>query len=127
MVLKVLVPAMNSDKNSIISNHFGRAPYFALVELEDGKISNVEFTRNSHNHMHGHHLDLIELIVNRGVNVVIASHIGRRMLGELFRLGVKVFVGVNGSILENIDKFVKGELIEVNEDNLSRLTHHRHH
>ena len=51
----IIVPVSdNKGMNSRIAEHFGRAPFYAVVALdEDGKVENVETLENKGEHFRG--------------------------------------------------------------------------
>jgi hypothetical protein len=51
---RIVIPAEDGNGlNARLSEHFGRAPYFIIVELEDGNISNVQVVPNESEHFGG--------------------------------------------------------------------------
>jgi len=134
MELVVALPVLRADENSKLSPHFGRSPYFSIAKIKDGEVIELKFFKNTYIHMHGHHMhghgdhsDLFRNLIDSKVNAVIAIHMGHRALIDLLRLGIKVYLGVNGTVRDNLDKFIKGELKEVSVENADLLVDHRHH
>ena len=107
--MKIAVPVMNDDGlKSIISEHFGHAPFFAFVEVEDGKIKDVELERNPfEEHTPG---QITQYLHEKGTNVLIARGMGGRAKDFFAQLGVKTITGAAGEIDEIINTFIKGSL-----------------
>jgi predicted Fe-Mo cluster-binding NifX family protein len=81
----------NEDRGveSVISSHFGRAPWFTFVNAETG---HVESLRNDEGtHVHGACVPTEE-IVRRGVAGVLCRGIGRGASARLSAAGVAVFL-----------------------------------
>ena len=55
MIIKIVMPVDDTEYlDSRLSQHFGRAPYFATVELdEDGKVLNIQMVPNRSEHFGG--------------------------------------------------------------------------
>ena len=135
MDLVVAMPVLRADANSKLSPHFGRAPYFSIARIKNGEVVEIKFVRNTHAGMHGHHAhghhgdhsDLFTNLIENKVNAVVAVHMGYRALADLLRIGIKVYLGVMGTVKENLEKLIKGELKEVDMESSHLLVNHEHH
>ncbi len=123
MKTTVIVPVSgNNGLNARIAEHFGRAPFYAIVVLDkDGKVESVEILENkgehfgSEGHMHDH-------ILERKPNAVITYGMGPRGLTGFQEAGVAV-------LKANADT-VKDVIVAYNDDKLQELTegcHEGHH
>ena len=77
-VMKVAVPVlMQEGLHSKISRHFGKAPYYIIIELEDDKIKNWDVSENPAAGLDRKRgVKTAEFLKSRGVNVVIVGEIG---------------------------------------------------
>ena len=106
---KVMVPLKSKEGlKSRISEHFGRAPYFAIIDLSGGD-AKVEFIENPRRQGYAPG----EYAVVSGVEyVVIKGGIGVRALQLLRRRGVRV-IETSGEVLEDvIEELRAGKLRE---------------
>ena len=72
--MRIAIPCEAPSLDSSVSMHFGRTPFFAIVDIEDGEIVNVEFVRNPfEEHMPG---QIPRFLHSLGVNVIIAYGMG---------------------------------------------------
>ncbi len=95
-----------STDGDFVSAHFGRCPYFTIVSIDDGKITNKEVIENP-----GHHPGFIpQFLQERSVECIISGGMGRRAKGFFNELGIQAIVGVSGKIDEVIEKLQKGTL-----------------
>jgi predicted Fe-Mo cluster-binding NifX family protein len=119
----VIVPVSdNNGMNARIAEHFGRAPFYAIVALDkDGKVEKVETLENKsehfggEGHMHDH-------ILERKPNAIITYGLGPRGLTGFQEAGVAV-------LKANADT-VKDVIASYKDDKLQELTegcHHAHH
>jgi predicted Fe-Mo cluster-binding NifX family protein len=122
MKTRVIVPV--SDKNGLnakIAEHFGRAPFYAVIELDDRNIKNVETLENKGEHFGGQgHMH--EHILEQKPNAIITYGMGPRGLIGFQESGVAV-------LKANADT-VKDVIASYNEDKLQELTegcHEAHH
>lgn len=94
----------NDDKgtDARLSSHFGRAPWFTIVDASTGS---VELLRNDEGrHVHGACAP-IEEILRRGVTGVVCRGIGRGASARLFDAGIEVYLtdeSVASSALEAV-------------------------
>ena len=95
-----------STDNNYVSAHFGRCPYFTIVEIEGDKIINKESVDNP-----GHQPAFLpQFLSDLGVNCIIAGGMGRRATGLFAEKNIQTLVGISGPVDEVIDKLVKGTL-----------------
>lgn len=86
--------------------HFGRAPEFVFVTIEDNKVVKQESIPNP-----GHTVGSIPEFVNQqGASVMIAGGMGPRAVNFFGQFGIDVIVGVTGSIDDVIAKILDGTL-----------------
>jgi predicted Fe-Mo cluster-binding NifX family protein len=123
MKSKIIVPV--SDKNGLnarIAEHFGRAPFYAIIELNnDGKVEKIETLENrgehfgGQGHMHDH-------ILEQEPNAIITYGMGPRGLIGFQEAGIAV-LKADGDTVKDVIAFY-------NDDKLQELTegcHHAHH
>jgi predicted Fe-Mo cluster-binding NifX family protein len=123
MKTTVIVPVSdNNGLNARIAEHFGRAPFYAIVALDkDGKVENIETLENKGEHFGGEgHMH--DNILERKPNAIITYGMGPRGLTGFQEAGVAV-------LKANADT-VKDVIAAYNDDKLQELTegcHHAHH
>ncbi|BEP17757.1 NifB/NifX family molybdenum-iron cluster-binding protein [Pyrofollis japonicus] len=107
---RIAIPVLEDrGLDSVISEHFGRAPYFLIIDIRDGKIINVEKVANSaaENHAPG---EIPLLLRELGVNVVIVRGIGRRAAAFFEEYGIEVVSGADGPVKDIIQAYIDGML-----------------
>ncbi|MBC7110505.1 MAG: NifB/NifX family molybdenum-iron cluster-binding protein [Archaeoglobi archaeon] len=119
--MKVAVPTMGTrGLEEEISQHFGRAPTFTIVDLESNE---VEIIPNMSEHMGGTGKPP-EHLAKLGVSAVIVSGIGPRAI-EMFRsFGIEVYSGASGRVKDAIELFKRGLLQRASLESACR--EHRH-
>ena len=114
MTKRIVIPVEDtSGQEAKIAQHFGRAPYFATVELnEQGKIVNVKSNPNTGEHMGGTghpHENLLAL----KPDVIIACAIGPGGLSSFQGAGITVLKAEGNTVKEVIAAFKEGKLKEL--------------
>ena len=92
-----------------IYEHFGHAPYFVLVDIENKVVMNIETITNEAAEEHGPG-DVPSLRASRGVNVVIVRGMGRRAEDYFKELGITVIRGAEGKIKDIIQHYIENKL-----------------
>jgi len=95
-----------STENGYVSAHFGRCPTYTLVEIQNGRIVAREEIPNP-----GHQPGFLpEYLSAKGVGVIIAGGMGPRAQGLFAEKNIQTIIGIQGTIDEVIDKFLRQEL-----------------
>ena len=78
MSLKVAVPCKkNGGLEDTVSEVFGRAISFAIVEVSEGKIQSVKVLQNpAASYQHGTGSVVVKMLVDSGVNLVLSGELG---------------------------------------------------
>ena len=98
--------AISTDEGNFVSPHFGRCPYFTIIEIEDEKILNKRTIKNP-----GHHPAFLpNFLSEMGVTCIIAGGMGRRAQGLFAEKDIEIMIGVTGEIDEVVSKFVSSKL-----------------
>jgi len=97
------------------SEHFGRAPYFLLVELgEKGELLGVRSIPNESKHFGGNR-NPVEMLLSLKPTSVIVRGIGTRALNILRSRGITVLRTSGGNAGESIREYIEGKLENMEE------------
>jgi predicted Fe-Mo cluster-binding NifX family protein len=120
MTTRIVVPVLDeSALNARLSEHFGRAPYFAVIDLdENGSISSQRTVPNISEHFGGtgHPPDRI---LQLRPNALITYGMGPRALG--------IFQNARVAVLRANANTVKDVIAAYNNNELEELTEGCHH
>jgi predicted Fe-Mo cluster-binding NifX family protein len=117
MILKRVVAPTVDDKglDAVLSEHFGRAPYFALVDVEEtGKGSNIEFIPNTSEHFGGSGLPP-DRIIGLKPSALITYGMGPRAIERFQEAGVAVLKADSSKLGEVIEAYRNDQLEELTE------------
>jgi predicted Fe-Mo cluster-binding NifX family protein len=100
------------DSNALdsqISAHFGRCPYFILVDVEGQDVEAVSAVENPYygNHTPG---QVPAFIHSQGADVMLAGGMGRRAVSFFQQYGIQAVTGASGNVHHALQSYLGGEL-----------------
>lgn len=110
--MRIAIPVGDGQKGleNETFEHFGHAPYFLLVDIDDKKVVNIKALKNPYADEHAPG-QVPKLLSENNVKILICRGVGRRAM-EIFRqLGIEVIRGAQGKAGQVIEAYLKGELI----------------
>jgi predicted Fe-Mo cluster-binding NifX family protein len=117
-----LVPVENDDGlEAQVAPHFGRAPFFMVIDLQNSKVENIKAEPNIGEHFggQGHPHDKL-LALNP--DVIVAQGMGPGGLQSFRNAGIQVLQTGAGKVKDVVESFQKGKLVE-----LTAGCEHAHH
>ncbi|HHT18066.1 MAG: NifB/NifX family molybdenum-iron cluster-binding protein [Euryarchaeota archaeon] len=115
MVL-ICVPSLEKDGlNGTVSQHFGKTPYFVLINWEDEKIESVQVLESNTKHTGGS-MTPGEFIAGSGANELLCGNLGPKAIQMLQNVGINVYVGASGTVAEAVQARAEGKLKQANMD-----------
>ena len=109
--MKIAISAMGNDMDATVDQRFGRCNYFVIVDTDSMKfelLSNEGAMASG-----GAGIQTAQKIANSGVSAIITGNVGPNAFQTLSAAGIKVIVGANGTVKESVEKYMKGELKEI--------------
>ena len=103
---------------SHVTKRFGHANYFILFDTETKRADAYENTEEGHIH------ENFQQFLEKGVQAFIVGNIGPHAFEILNISGSKIYLARKMVIQEAVDKFIKGELKELNEPTAKRSIGH---
>jgi predicted Fe-Mo cluster-binding NifX family protein len=108
--MRIAVSAENNDGlQSRVSSHFGRCPYFMLVEVQDGQIQNVSAVDNPFYSAHAPG-QVPSFIRGQQADAMLAGGMGRRAIAMFEDMGVDPVSGVTGAVGPAVQAYLAGNL-----------------
>jgi predicted Fe-Mo cluster-binding NifX family protein len=116
VIAKQIVPAASQDGlNAYLAEHFGRAPYFAVVDLnENGEVTNVKTVANVP-HSTGRMGQPHDVVLWLQPNAIIVYGMGRRGIFSFQNAGVAVLRANANTVKEVITAYKENKLQELTE------------
>ncbi len=108
--MKIVVSSDNNRKlDSSVSHHFGRCPYFTIVDIEENEISNVESIENPY--FNGHSPGQVPAFIKElNADVMLAGGMGRRAVILFDGYGIRCSTGAAGTVKSAVDSYIAGNL-----------------
>ncbi len=113
---RIVIPtADDRGLDAKLSEHFGRAPYFTVIELDEGgNIANIHSIPNTSEHFGGHGRPP-DRILELHPNAVIVYEMGIRALSIFQQARVAVLRANANNVRKVIEAYKRDELEELTE------------
>lgn len=95
--------------DSLVSPHFGRCPWFVLIDGHDQAITNVQAVANPYSARHAPG-QIPEFISNHGADVMMTGGLGRRAIAMFEEYGITVTSGASGTVRQALEGYLSGQL-----------------
>ena len=99
--MRVAIPTRGEDLSAEVEQRFGRCPRFLVVDSETMAFSLVDNTAATMGGGAG--LVAAQLVIDQGVEAVIAGEVGPKAYDVLERANVKVYARVTGNVRDAIE------------------------
>lgn len=107
--MKIALPNIEN----MVNPHFGTSRSFAIVDVQDNEIKTVEEVSTVE--LAHQHEGLADLLVKKGVSLVIVGGIGGGAITGLKTYGLNVIKGASGEYRAVVQKYIEGTLEDKNE------------
>ena len=108
--MRIAISAENNNGlDSTVAQHFGRCPYFALVEIEENEIKGINVLENPF--FAGHEVGQVPGFINeQGANVMLSGGMGGRAIQFFTQFGIDIATGASGTVKQAVTEFLAGNL-----------------
>jgi len=100
----------NRGLEAYVSQHFGRCPYYILVDVVNGEIGEVKALESPFYGSHGEPGEVPAFIKKIGAQVIIAGGMGPKAIGFFEQYGIQVVTGVSGAVQEVMRLYLNGQI-----------------
>ena len=113
---RIIVPVLEKvGESSPVSPHFGRAPYFAIAEIESEEgLQRLSFKDNTSSHFGGD-LRPPDLLIGFKPDAIITMGMGSRAIRLFQAAGIAVLQTNANTLREVLNAFTRNELQELTE------------
>lgn len=106
----ICIPTMDSEGLfSEISVHFGKSPYFTLLDIKDNKIEKIEIIKNIGRHEGGKKTPA-EIIIQSKPDILLCANLGSKAVQMLNKNNVKIFVGASEDVENTFEEWKNDNL-----------------
>jgi predicted Fe-Mo cluster-binding NifX family protein len=108
--MRIAISADNSNGlDSVVSPHFGRCPYFVLVDMDEQAVKTVNAVENPY--YSSHQPGQVPAFINsHGANVMLTGGMGRRAIMFFEQFGIQPVTGAAGSVRQSLERYLGGTL-----------------
>jgi predicted Fe-Mo cluster-binding NifX family protein len=110
--MKIAVTAENNNGlESMVAQHFGHAPFFIMVDMENGEVTAVQDVTNpfAQAHQPG---QIPGFIHEQKANVILSGGMGGRAIAFFEQLRIKAATGATGTVRQSLENYLGGKLQE---------------
>ncbi len=95
--------------DAAVSPHFGRCPYYVLVDVDEGRISSTRVVANP---FYGQHRpgQVPAFIQSQGADVMLTGGMGARAVSFFEQCGIEPITGATGSVRHALEDYLAGRL-----------------
>jgi len=110
--MKIAVTAENNNGlESAVAQHFGHAPYFILVDVENGEVTATQGVANPF--VDGHAPGQVPgFIKEQKADVMLSGGMGGRAIQFFEQAGIQAATGASGTVRQALENFLGGKLKE---------------
>jgi predicted Fe-Mo cluster-binding NifX family protein len=109
--MRIVVSCENDlGLDAIISEHFGRCPYYVIVDVEDNTKQEVKTIKSPFYDSHGAPGQVPSFINSQGADVMIAGGMGSSAIEFFKQLGIEPVTGASGVVKDVIKAYLAGQL-----------------
>jgi len=100
----------NMGLDAVLSHHFGRCPYYIVVDVEDKEIKDIKAVKNPFYESHGQTGEVPNFIHSLGADVIISGGMGPKAIGFFQQLGIQAVTGASGIVGDVIKSYIHGQI-----------------
>jgi predicted Fe-Mo cluster-binding NifX family protein len=110
--MRIAISAETNDRlDSRVAQHFGRCPYFAIVDVEGQEIQSIKVVENPF--FTGHQVGQVPTFIHgQQANIMLAGGMGGRAIQYFEQYGIGIATGAGGSVRETLTNYFAGNLRE---------------
>ena len=110
--MKIAVTAENNNGlESMVAQHFGHAPFFVMVDMENGEVTAVQSVANPFAEVHEPG-QIPQFIHEQKANVILSGGMGGRAIEFFEQFGIKAATGAAGTVRQSLENYLGGKLKE---------------
>jgi len=109
--MRIVISAeTNNGLDSVVAQHFGRCPFFALVDLEGQQVQSVSVVENPY--YTSHEVGQGPAFVHQQkADVMLSGGMGHRAIQFFQEYGIEIATGAGGTVQQTLDNYFKGNLV----------------
>jgi predicted Fe-Mo cluster-binding NifX family protein len=110
--MKIGLSSDGKELSDSLASNFGRCSYFIVFDSISKEISTA-YQNTAKNALGGAGIQAAQSLLDNQVEVVIAPQMGPNAWKVIQGAQIKIYTGIDGSLRQNIDRFLEGDLDEM--------------
>jgi predicted Fe-Mo cluster-binding NifX family protein len=110
--MKIAITSQGPDLNSPIDSHFGRAPYFCIIHVEDRTLTPIDNASGA-NAAQGAGIQAAQTLVDHGVQALITGSVGPKAWPILEAANIRMLTVNGGTVEQALNAFRAKELLPI--------------
>jgi predicted Fe-Mo cluster-binding NifX family protein len=108
--MRIAISAETSQGlQSKVAQHFGRCPYFALVDVTGEEVQSIEIIENPF--LSGHEVGQVPTFIHQQeAKVMLSGGMGGRAIQIFKQFGIDTATGASGTVQETLASYFAGKL-----------------
>lgn len=108
--MRIAVSAQtNNELESLVAQHFGSCPFFALVDIEGTEFKSITVVPNPF--QQGHQPGQVPAFIKENnADVMLSGGMGGRAIQFFTQYGIQAATGAAGTVRDSIERYLGGEL-----------------
>lgn len=99
----------NNGLDSLLAHHFGRCPYFAMIDVDGYEVKSVEVLANPF--YNGHQPGQVpRFIKEQAADVMLSGGMGGRAIQFFQEFGIQTATGATGTVRTALESYLDGKL-----------------
>lgn len=108
--MRIAVSAANNNGlDSNVAQHFGRCPFYILIDMDGVELKTVQGIANPH--YESHQPGMVPSFINeQKVNTMISGGMGGRAIEFFEQFGIETATGATGAVQDALNAYLNGTL-----------------
>ena len=112
---RLAVSALGPTMEAGISQHFGRAGGFVLIDVPSMEVSYLDSSQHQGKEEAG--LACAHALADAHVSVVLGSFMGPKVYAALKACGIRIYLNAEGTVYQAVSSFCRGEMAKASSPN----------
>jgi predicted Fe-Mo cluster-binding NifX family protein len=124
--MRIAIPTeTNNGLDSQVAQHFGRCPYFAIIDVDGVDIQSIQVIENPY--YSGHQVGQVPTFIHeQKADVMLSGGMGGRAIQFFQQFGIETATGASGTVQSTLDNYFAGKLTGTAPCEESVKHHHDH-
>lgn len=111
-VMKTCFPSNGKGLSTPLASSLERCSYFVIVDSNQ-ETGVTTLLNDAQTAARGAGIQVAQLIIDQQIKAVIVLEIDSIAFDILLKAGIKIYLGIDGTVQENLDLFCQGRLVKI--------------